>query len=217
MIYTIPLELLNNILFNNLFTGSIYIDKSKIVNIKYERKIENIKYEKYDPVTNTYHDVFTDDRTSQFIFNINVNYSSSPIIISCNDSRERDYSKINSYRWIPAKSTENSNKILWNFIINGSLNNNTYYLETFGQILGHIVNNNIVLLEEKILSYDKCPINLTEYDSSSNIALLYPCLHTISSNYCEIDLDNKCPVCRININDTQLLTFIEFNKIFKNN
>jgi hypothetical protein len=156
MTLNILLELLNNLLFNDLFTGFTHIDKTKIVTITYERKIENIKYEKYDPETNTYHDVFTDDRNSQFIFNINVNYSSSPIIISCNDSREHDYSRIYSYRWIPAKSTENSNKILWNFIINGSLNNYSYYLESFGQILGHIVNNNIVLLEEKILTYDKC-------------------------------------------------------------
>jgi hypothetical protein len=217
MTCSIPLELLNNKLFNNLFTGLTYIDKTKIITITYERKIEKIKYEKYNPETNTYHDVFTDDRTSQFIFNINVNYSSSPIIISCDDSRERDYSKLTSYRWIPAKSTENSNKIIWNFIINGSLNDYSYYLEKFGQILGYIVNNNIVLLEEKILKYNKCPINLTEYDSSSNILLLYPCLHSISSTAYETGLVNKCPICRININDTQLLTFIEFNKILENN
>ena len=39
----------------------------------------------------------------------------------------------------------------------------------------------------------------------------------MSSTAYETDLVNKCPICRMDVNNIQLLTFDEFNKIFQNN
>jgi hypothetical protein len=214
--YTIPLELLDNEIFNEIFNKSTHIDKSKITKITYERKIQQLTYEKYDEKTNTYQKVVSDKRINQFIFNVFVNYSETPIIIACDDSRKKNYSNIYSYRWIPALSTDTTDRILWNFIVNGSINSYSYYLERFGQLLGHLVNNNIVLLQEKILTYDECPINLTKYDELDEIVLLYPCLHTVSNNAYTTANITKCPICREEIDDTQLLSFDEFNKIYLN-
>ena len=214
IIYNIPLILLDNPLFNDLFTRFTHIDKTKIIKITYERKINKLKYEKYDEITNEYQDIVSDNRINQFIFNIYVNYSESPIIITCDDSRNRNYLKLSTYRWIPALSTNNSNRILWKFIINGSLNSYDFYLELLGKTLAHIVNNNIVLLEDKILTYNECPINLTKYDYSDNVILLYPCLHSVSNNAHSTGNVQICPICRNDINDIQMLSFDEFNKIY---
>jgi len=211
----IPLELLlNNPAFDFLFEGYKHIDKSLITNITYERIITKITYEKYNPETNSYSLVETDERSNQLLFKISVNYSDEPLIICCEDSRFRSFKQIKTYRWIPALSTKSDNRILRNFAINGSINYYEYCLENLGQVLGHIVNNNILLLEEKILNYNECPINLTQYDLSDNIILLFPCLHTISNAAYSTGLVRECPLCRSRIDSIQSLTFDEFNHLF---
>jgi hypothetical protein len=122
--------------------------------------------------------------------------------------------KTHTYRFIPALSTKSDNRILWEFVINGAGNVYEYYLEKLGQVLGHIVNNNILLLEEKILNYNECPINLTSYDSSDNIIILYPCLHSISNSAYSTGLVRECPLCRSRIDSIQSLTIDEFNRLF---
>ena len=212
----IPLELLlNNPAFDFLFEGYKHIDKSLITNITYERIITKITYEKYNPETNSYSLFETDERSNQLLFKISVNYSPEPIIICCEDSRLRDWAQSHTYRFIHALSTKSDNGIIWKFVKNGSMNYYQYCLEKLGQVLGHIVNNNILLLEEKILNHNECPINLTPYDSSDNVILLFPCLHSISNAAYSTGLVRECPICRSRIDSIQSLTIDEFNRLFK--
>jgi len=209
----IPLRLLDYTIFDEVFDSYTHINKSNITRITYERKIQQLTYEKYDEKTGTYKKIISDERINQLIFNIYFSQNVSPIIISCNDSRKRNYSDISSYIWIPATSTNKSDSILPYFINNGSANSYSYYLGRFGQLLAHLVNNNIVLLQEKILTYDECPINLTKYNELDAIVLLYPCLHTVSNNAYSTGRVTTCPICRKVIDDIQLLSFDQFNLI----
>lgn len=211
----IPLNLLfdNTQYSNYLFSGFSHIDKTKITKITYKRVIRTITYKKYNLDFDFYSSVETGEKYNQFEFKIYVNYSFEPIVISCVDSRERDLNSSQSYRWIPSSSTQTNNNILINFITNGSTNNYENILRYLGYILGHIVNNNILLLGDKILNYDGCPITLTKYDSSDNIILLYPCFHTVSNMAYSTGSVLNCPICRSNIKHIQILTFEEFRNL----
>jgi hypothetical protein len=208
----IPLELLNNPKFTSrLFTGKV--DRTNIQKITYIREFKHIEYEKYNPETNTYSKVFTDERVGQFMFSIYLENVITPIKICCEDCGQRDFSNIYKYQWIPALSTSNSDRILYNLFVNCSLNDYDYYLDLFGKILAFIVNNNIVLLEEKVLTSDTCCVNLTKYDSSENIILFFPCLHTVSNSAELAGNFEICPMCKQKIVDKQTLTFEDFTKI----
>jgi hypothetical protein len=213
--YDIPLHLLlDNPRFDSyLFTGFCHIDKTKITKITYKRIIKKISYERYNPGTRTYSIVETDERHTQFLFTITIEGLSMPIIVLCENSGKLSWDDVLSYRWIPNGSTNIDDPNLEVFIINGSRNGNSSKLSTLSSILGYLVNNNILLIKEKILNYDECPINLTKYDATDNIILLFPCLHTVSNLAYSTGLVRHCPICRSEILNTQSLTFEEFNEL----
>jgi len=213
--YDMPLQLLlDNPRFNSyLFIGFSHIDKTKITKITYKRIIKKVSYERYNQDTGTYSIVETDERYNQFLFTITIEGLSEPIILLCENSGKLSWDDLLSYRWIPNGSTDIDNPNLELFIINGSRNSNSALLSTLSSILGYLVNNNILLIKEKILNYDECPINLTKYDANDNIILLFPCLHTVSNLAYSTGLVRDCPICRSEILNIQSLTFEEFGEL----
>lgn len=118
-----------------------------IKNITYTVTKSPTKYDYYNLETNSYIQKYTEPE-SKFIFKILVDGIEKPICIECINSRKLSKSDMGSYRY--ANTLEYIDKIIEypgmsKFVKYLSKNNLSHIMEYFGYILGHIVNNNIVI------------------------------------------------------------------------
>ena len=123
------------------------VNFSMIKNITCEVNKSKTKYEHYDVETNTYVTKYTEPE-SKFVFKIDIDGIGKPIYVECLNSGKLSKSDMSSYR--------NSNTLEYldevinysgmeKFIKYLSKNNLSHIMQYFGFILGHIVNNNIVV------------------------------------------------------------------------
>ncbi len=114
-----------------------------IKKIKWELNVCPTSYEKYDRVSQTYTQEFTEPEP-KFTFTLDVENIPHPIKICCLNSGKKSPEDMGTYR--PANPEKYLNEIIdypgmGKFIKYLSKNNLSHVITNFGYILGHIVNS----------------------------------------------------------------------------
>jgi hypothetical protein len=144
--------ILKNLLldFNNKYKYLDDVNFNLITNITWKSINNNTPYLHYNTNNYLYEEIFTDYSEDKFEFVIEIQNCNKPIILTCINSNLLDKSELQSYKYIGSYNNiddivniENIDKLCNLF----SKNKLMYILEMFCFILGHLVNNNLDILE----------------------------------------------------------------------